>query len=471
MPIHIAIVTPGQFAASADRASSVERVVEEMAKRLDPDRYRVTIYSKLALRTLPKEQIGHVTHLRIPAASRQSYMRKVIQHLKKNKPDLIQIDNRPKTVPLFRSHFPSKPIILSLHSTTFVQPHKYGRRLLQSCFNQADRIITNSQFLACWLQSRYRCHKKTAVCYPGVDTDRFVSKYTEAGQEQRELLRDELGYRHKKMVLFIGRLIPIKGVHHLLDVWPAVIAEHDDAVLVICGSARYGSDSLTPYVQRLHRLGNTMPHHVRFFPYILHSKLAAWYQAADVVVVPSAKDEAFGLVNVEALASGTPVVSMRAGGIPEIIEHDVNGLLVDPAAVRRELSSALRTLLGDRDRRERMGKQGVQHVIHTFTWEHTARRYAAVYETFIHSGSGANLGANLGANRVTNRGANQPGHLSRRNRTGMKGSQPGKSTRSGMSKRGKTRIRSERPGRRLGRSIKQSTRQSTRGNSKSRQQG
>ena len=60
-------------------------------------------------------------------------------------------------------------------------------------------------------------------------------------------------------MLYMGRLVPIKGVHHLLDVWPQVISEHDDAVLVICGSAKYGSDQLTPYVRQLHLAGNRMP--------------------------------------------------------------------------------------------------------------------------------------------------------------------------------------------------------------------
>ena len=384
MVIDIAVVTPGQFAAATDRSSSVERVVGETTIRLAQDRYRITVYSRRTGDTPSEEQIGSVIHRRIRAPSRLSYIRQVTRLISRSKPDIIQIENRPSMMKLFRYRFPRTALILSLHSTTFVQPRVYGRRALQSSFRYADHIVVNSEFLAGWLRDRFRISgNKLHVCHPGVDTERFVSRYTRQGREQAEQLRDELGYRDKKVILFMGRLIPIKGVHHILDALPAVVSEHEDVVLVVCGSARYGSDRLTPYVRRLHRQGNKLPRHVRFIPYVAHSTVPVWYQAADVVVLPSAREEAFGLVNVEALACGAPVVSTRSGGIVEIIEHGVNGWLLEPSDLRRQLAPALNSLLHDRQKREQLGRQGAIHVNQRFRWEHTAHQFAEVYEACL----------------------------------------------------------------------------------------
>ena len=99
-------------------------------------------------------------------------MRQVIRDLRRSKPDIIQIENRPLIASQLRRYFPSLPIVLSLHSTTFVNPKTYGRRLLARCLSRVDRIIVNSAFLADWLACRLGVpRKKLTVCYPGVDTE------------------------------------------------------------------------------------------------------------------------------------------------------------------------------------------------------------------------------------------------------------------------------------------------------------
>lgn len=388
VPMEIAIICPGQHAAASERSSSVERVAAEMSRRL-PDSYRVTIYSRRLQGTLHYERIGNVIHRRIRAASRSSYIQQVLRCLREQPPDLIQIENRPFLVKQFRRRFPRIPLLLSLHSTTFVQPRTYGREAIRSCLKQASRIIVNSEYLAVWLQHQYRLKPNHLhICHPGTDVQRFMSKYTPQGAEQAQLLREELGYEEKKIVLYMGRLVPIKGVHHLLDVWPQVISEHDDAVLVICGSAKYGSDQLTPYVRQLHLAGNRMPRHVRFVPYVPHSMVPAWYQAADVVVTPSAEQEAFGLVNAEALACATPVVSTRTGGIVEVIQHGVNGWLIEPKQLRKQLGTVLNKLLCEGPLREQYGRDGAAWIRQRYTWERTAEKYAELYEQYAPMSSG-----------------------------------------------------------------------------------
>lgn len=381
--LDIAIVTPGQFAAAADGSSSVERVSVETGVRLPPP-IQATIYSRRTAGMSARQQVGPVLHRRIRAASRSSYIRQVRYHLRSYSPDIIQLENRPFLVPLFRRRFPSKPIILSLHSTTFINPRVYGRRAIRNCLAQADYIAVNSEFLAGWIRDRLGVPAaKLWVCHPGVDVHRFASKHSPQGRAQAARLRAEYALEGKKIILFMGRLVPIKGVHHLLTAMPQVLAQHEDAVLVICGSAKYGSNRMTPYVKKLHQLGSTMPQHVRFFPYVPHSMVSAWYQAADVFVAPSASREAFGLVNAEASACGVPIVATRAGGIGEIVKQGVNGLLVDPAHIRYQLPMVLNNLLDDPVLREHLGRGGIQRVHEGFTWERTAENYARLYQSCL----------------------------------------------------------------------------------------
>src|SRR5690606_32060401 len=121
------------------------------------------------------------------------------------------------------------------------------------------------------------------------------------------------------------------------------------------------------YVRRLHRMGNRMPKHVRFLSYVPHSRLADWFRAADVAVVPSVGKEAFGLVNVEAMASGVPVVASRIGGIREIVDDGENGYLIAPGMLAKRLPRLISRLLSDEDLRRRLGGNGAERVRQSFT--------------------------------------------------------------------------------------------------------
>ena len=109
-----------------------------------------------------------------------------------------------------------------------------------------------------------------------------------------------------------------------------------------------------------------------------YGELAALIRDADVAVFPSIWQEPFGMTVVEAMATETAVVASRVGGIPEIVEHGVTGLLVereDPAA----LSEAVLTLLGDPQRRDRLARAGRQRAVERFSWKRIAADVLDVY--------------------------------------------------------------------------------------------
>lgn len=373
--IKVAIVTPGSFPIPSSGSSSVERVVEKFAPLLKPYA-EPRVYGKLSKRLPRHGQFNGVVCERFPAGNKQRYIQEVALAVKRFSPHIIDVENRPQYVLTMKRMNPGKRVWLYLHSSTFIAPAYISPGKLHKCLQAADKIIVNSEFLRRIVVSKApEVAAKLRVVYPGVDTVRFPSQYSEEGAAKRESLRQKRGLSGKKVVLFIGRLIPLKGVHHLLNIVPQLAKSHPELVVIIVGSPFYGSHRKTAYARKLERIGRKSPGHVRFVPYVPHSKVPDWMLVADVAVVPSGQREAFGLVNVEAMSCGVPVVATRAGGMKEIIRNGETGYLVNQVHIESELKGRLNLLLSDKQLRQKLGRRSRERVEQTFTWQHTADRW------------------------------------------------------------------------------------------------
>ncbi|MEF3305441.1 glycosyltransferase family 4 protein [Paenibacillus sp. GYB003] len=372
----IAFVTPGTFPVPSRRSSSVELVVAQAGERLGRQA-EVVVFGKKTKGRPAREAIGGIRYVR-PTA--KPYIAHVSRLIKREPPDVIQVENRPRHACYLKRRHPKTPVVLSLHSTTFLSKPHIAPSALRLCLRSADAIVVNSEFLKAKVASHDESLSgKIVVNHLGVDTNRFVSRWSAEEQARREANLAKLGLAGKKIVLYVGRFIPIKGVHHLVAVMPTIAALEPDAVLLLVGGASYGSNRLTPYVRKLRRMAQTVPGHVRFVPFVPHEQIPLWFRLADVAVVPSAEKEAFGLVNVEAMASGVPVVATAAGGMKEIIEHGVSGLLAEPGRLAEQLVGHVCAVLADREYARRLGEKGIERVRERFTWQHTADRLAELY--------------------------------------------------------------------------------------------
>ena len=184
-------------------------------------------------------------------------------------------------------------------------------------------------------------------------------------------------------MVFVGRLQRFKGPEVLLRA-TAELFQRDpyrNLRVVICGGASGNGSSVEDYRQLARELG--IQHRVRFIPPRPPAELVAVYQAADIVAVPS-YNESFGLVAVEAQASGTPVVAARVGGLPIVVRDGETGVLVrghEPAA----WADALGQLLDDDDLRIGMGETAVAHAA-TFSWAASAEQLEDVYAAATKNG-------------------------------------------------------------------------------------
>jgi glycosyltransferase involved in cell wall biosynthesis len=233
-----------------------------------------------------------------------------------------------------------------------------------------DRFLTVSAYSARELgapASRIR------VVYGGADPARF--------SPDPEIVR--------RGVLFVGRLTPHKGVDRLIEALP------EGAELRVVGSA--GHDAAPPergYPDLLRRLAARGG--VEFLGAVPDSDLPALYRGARVLALPSvhvtcygrevAVSELLGLAAIEAMASGTPVVASRIGGLPEVVEHGVTGFLVEPGNVG-ELRARLAEVLRDRRLAERLGRDARERVLETFTWDACAERCLAAYSELVETGA------------------------------------------------------------------------------------
>jgi len=242
---------------------------------------------------------------------------------------------------------------------------------------QADRLVAASVAEAKDLIRLYHASRdRICVAQPGVDP-RLFAPQDSAG------LRRRLGLEASRVALFAGRLEPLKGAQILLDAAAALRRrpEFDDLAVVVVGDdsgdgARHDDGGERRRLER-HAAHVGLRDHVRFMGAVPHEELPVFYAMADVCVMPS-KTESFGLVALEAQALGTPVVAASVGGLREVVEDEVTGLLVeghDPADYAR----AIAEVLADPMRRREMGDEARRRA-GRFTWRRAVDRLAAIYD-------------------------------------------------------------------------------------------
>ncbi|GGF89924.1 glycosyltransferase family 4 protein [Paenibacillus aceti] len=369
----VAVITPGSFVIPSGRSSSVERVIEKVAP-LAADELNIRIFG-VADRQLPNiGMVGSVPCYRLPGGRR--YLQSVLQHLRKWHPDTVDVHNRPRLASQIKGKLPFTRVLLTLHSTTFISATYRPSSETFHWLNSVDGIIVNSQYLSTELRLRFPQLQVPIQVNPlGVSLEDFLPRWTPLGESLRQARLADFGWENRKVVLYVGRLLPTKGVHHILNAWPAIQEQVPDAMLIVVGSAFYSAQRETGYVRKLKKLAEPYQDRIVFLPYIEYPKVADWYNLADVVVVPSGEEEAFGLVNVEAMAAAIPVVAANTGGIPEIIDDGRSGFLLPSEGLSYRLAERVTYLLGDEDLRRRMGCAGRELARIRFRWQHTAKRW------------------------------------------------------------------------------------------------
>jgi glycogen synthase len=282
------------------------------------------------------------------------------------------------------------PLVVTLHSLEPLRPWKTdqlgtGYRLStwieQTAVEAADRVIAVSGQMRDDVRRHFAVGlDRVRVVHNGIDPDRF--RRTE---DRRALARH--GVR-PPYVLFVGRISDQKGIFDLLDAAQLL----PPAVQLVLCAASPDTDEIEG---RLRRAIEGRPQVCWIARMVPVEELVQLYSHAELFVCPSVY-EPFGLINLEAMACETPVVASAVGGIVEVVEDGVTGLLVPPAQPAR-LGAAIRRLLDDPATRRTMGRAGRRRVEERFSWarvaEQTETVYAEAIESFRRGGEVAPAGA------------------------------------------------------------------------------
>lgn len=205
--------------------------------------------------------------------------------------------------------------------------------------------------------------KKIEIIAGGIDIDRFPAKLDTSSIDK------EFKIKNKKIVLFTGRLISHKGVKYLI-----MAAKDIEAEILVVGEGPEKS-----YLESLIAQKNIK--NVQLIGYVTGQKLINLYYRADVFVAPSVWDEPLGLTILEAMASKTPVIATKKGGIPLLIKHNHNGLFVK-ARNSKKIAEACNKLLKNDKLRKKMGQAARETVEKSFTWKKIAVKFDRLYKKY-----------------------------------------------------------------------------------------
>ncbi len=214
------------------------------------------------------------------------------------------------------------------------------------------RVISISSAIVQVLKSQGITQEKIRCVHSCIEPDRFEAPYAKG-----DLLRDLGLPESSRLIGTVAQLIPRKGHARLITVAPSICARHPDV--------HFGFFGRGPLRDRLERYANAhgVSHRIHFFGF--RSDMDRIFPCLDLLVHPATL-EGLGVCLLEAAAAGVPIVASKAGGIPEVVRHGLNGLLVDPES-EDELRSAILWMLDHPEEARHMGRHGRDLVLSSFS--------------------------------------------------------------------------------------------------------
>lgn len=247
----------------------------------------------------------------------------------------------------------------------------YNKFFINRVLGSAEVIIATTKSYA--EESPFLKHykDKIVVIPNGINIEEITTTLTQ------EECRTNLGLPlDTQIILFFGSLVPYKGPDILLKAFKIVKKEFSEVKLIFAGRGQM-LDELCDLSKKF-----DLEDDVIFLGFVDEEKKPLYYKASDIFCLPSTTmAESFGIVNLEAMASGIPIVGSNLGGIPDIVKNGENGLLAKPGD-HRSLSDALLCLLKNSDLKKKMGNNG-KNLVKDYSWDKIAKETEQLYRSII----------------------------------------------------------------------------------------
>ena len=317
------------------------------------------------------------------------FLRQAVRRIRELEPDVVHLQNFPQYAPIMRRAAPDATIVLHMHCDWLVQ---LDFREMMEAVAACDAVVGCSSHVIDAARRRFSTFVDDKVLFAVLPNGAPV--------ERLALVRTP---RSPAKVLFVGRVSAEKGVHTLIEAWPKVVAAHPEARLEIVGPAAetpreflvdLSEDPDVAGLSRFYDRGNAyngsynaalramvpphLGHTINFASSEPYERMLDRYAGASLLVNPSLS-ESFGMSLVEALATGTPVIATRVGGMPEIIEWTGGGLTVEKNEPDM-LAAAINRLLADPGQAAALGHRGRQRVAERYSWSRIAELTGSIYQ-------------------------------------------------------------------------------------------
>jgi glycosyltransferase involved in cell wall biosynthesis len=262
---------------------------------------------------------------------------------------------------------------------TFLTVHEmWGQFLCRDLLKRTewDGVIAVGQHVYGDVIAQAPSMRNLKMVLHGVNTEMFRPNVDGNG------LKRELGLEGKLVILHPARLLPWKGVHTTVDAFARLADRFPDVTLVVTDTREIldWAHELHDYREEIFSLveDNDLSERVVMRPFDFFEELPEAYAMSDIVLYPTSGEEPFGLVPLEAMASGKPVIVTRSGGLIESVVDGVTGFLI-PKGEDYLLARRLTTLLKYPDLAERMGRAGRRHVQEHFSRQRMATEVVDLY--------------------------------------------------------------------------------------------
>lgn len=261
-----------------------------------------------------------------------------------------------------------KPLVVTVHGADLhvtVYRSAACRKALLKVFKEADKVVTVSTRLKKIFQDDFRISEKVAVINNGISPDNITTK-------NANLASTHAG---SKIILSVSHLIASKGLDLNIKAMSQLIGKYSNLKYLVIGAG--------PEINSLRRLAHdlNLDRQIEFLGELPHDKVMQYMAIADIFSLPSWR-EGFGIVYLEAMAHGKPVIACEGEGIADVIENNKTGLLVKPKDVE-SLAQALDFLLSNPEKTIEVGERSRKLVLENYTWENNARRYIEIYHEVL----------------------------------------------------------------------------------------
>lgn len=372
--INILYLTEGRKVAGGEKVTQglLENVKEPPFRK-----YLANIYNPKGGRNVFREKLIAKGHVVISLGMRGLYdiscIPTLIKICRENEVHLIHTGSpRTDLVGLLVAKVLGVPIVSTLHNsyTKTLKDKIYQVVQLRILYRFFGRVITVSEASRKFLTKNGVSSKRIKVICNGISP-----KITKIDISQIHLMTDP--GRRKSLIIFVGSLIPKKGISYLINAMAQVIKKFTNVELLIVGD---GSE-LRRLVNQTKELG--IEDFIRFTGYV--DDPSKYINLANFLVLPSISEE-FGLVLLEAMRGSKAVVATKVGGIPEVVKHDETGILVEPKSSDR-LARAMLKLLQDPKKCDYMGRRGRERLLQRFTLKQMVRGVESVYFNVLRASS------------------------------------------------------------------------------------